>query len=237
MKTDLSKIDWSLYAILDKKLIGARNLKRLAEQVIAGGAGIIQLRNKISSAIEFYNDALEVKNITAHFQIPLIINDRVDVALAVGAEGVHLGQDDVPFDAARRLLGSSRILGASVHSLVEFQAAQAGQPDYLGVGTIYPSPTKDALPEKGVELIRELRRRTNVPMVGIGGITVENAGAVIEAGADGVAVISDLLNAENVREHARQFVTKIHDLKQSLREHKSYLRSGSVSENEPEQTH
>lgn len=208
-KFERAKLDWSLYAILDKKFVGSRDLKSLAERVITGGAGIIQLRNKISSSRGFYEDALEVKKITTQFGIPLIINDRVDIALAVKAEGVHLGQDDLPFAAARRLIGKEMILGASVHSLEEHKAALAGRPDYLGVGTIYPSPTKNALKEKGLELIKELRRVTALPIVGIGGITVDNAAAVIQAGANGVAVISGLLDTEDVIGRAREFVTQI----------------------------
>jgi len=200
------RIDWSLYAILDKKLVGERDHKRLAEQVILGGARIIQVRNKISSSREFYDDALEVKKITTHFGIPLIINDRVDIARAVKADGVHLGQDDLPFAAARRLIGQDMILGASVHSMEEYQATLAGEPDYLGVGTIYPSQTKIGLKERGLELIKELRRVTTLPMVGIGGITVDNAAAVIQAGANGVAVISGLLDTDDVIGRAREFV-------------------------------
>ncbi len=203
------KLDWSLYAILDKKFVGSRNLKSLTEQVITGGAGIIQLRNKLSSSGEFYADALEVKKITTHFGIPLIINDRVDIALAIKAEGVHIGQDDLPFAFARRLIGKEMMLGASVHSLEEYQTALAGQPDYLGVGTIYPSPTKSALKKKGLELIKELRRVTTLPMVGIGGVTVDNAAAVIQAGANGVAVISGLFDTDDVIGRAREFITRI----------------------------
>ncbi len=209
--------DWSLYAILDKKTLGARDLKFIAEQVIAGGAGIIQLRNKMSSAQEFYTEALQVKQITDRFGIPLIINDRVDIALAVKAAGVHLGQDDLPFEYARQLIGSEMLLGASVHNLNEFETALAGQPDYLGVGTIFSSRTKTELAAKGIQLIRELRQLTTLPLVGIGGITVENLEPVIEAGADGVAIISGLLDSSDVCERAKQFVVKVHRLKEISR--------------------
>ncbi|HEX9654525.1 MAG TPA: thiamine phosphate synthase, partial [bacterium] len=200
------KIDWSLYAILDKRAIGTRDIRELAEQIIAGGAGIIQLRDKISPVKEFYEDSLAVKEITTQLGVPLIINDRVDIALAVKAEGVHLGQDDLPFDTARRLLGEQRMLGASVHSLEEYRAAQKGRPNYLGVGTIYSSNTKNGLKEKGCGLVQRLRSMTDLPIVGIGGITVDNLEPVLAAGADGVAVIAGLLDADNVYERATRFV-------------------------------
>jgi thiamine-phosphate pyrophosphorylase len=205
--------DWSLYAILDKKAIGARDLKFITEQVIAGGAGVIQLRHKMSSAQEFYTDALQVKEITERFGVPLIINDRVDIALAVKAGGVHLGQDDLPFEYARQLIGDEMLLGASVHNLREFETALAGKPDYLGVGTIFSSQTKTELAAQGMQLIRELRKLTTLPLVAIGGMTVENFAPVIEAGADGVAVIAGLLAADDVCERAKQFVAKVNRLK------------------------
>jgi thiamine-phosphate pyrophosphorylase len=209
-------IAWSLYAILDKKFIGSRNLKELTEQIIAGGARIIQLRNKLTSANEFYTDAVVVKEITDRHRVPLIINDRVDIALAVKADGVHLGQDDLPFEYARRLVGNEMLLGASVHDMLEFETARTGQPDYLGVGTIYPSQIKSDLTAKGIRLIQELRELTDLPMVGIGGITVENLAAVIEAGADGVAVISALLDTDDVFARTKEFVTRIRALKTSI---------------------
>ncbi len=203
------KIDWSLYGILDKEAARARSLTLLAEQLIAGGAGVLQLRNKISPADEFYRDALAVVKVTRAHGIPLIINDRVDVALAAGADGVHLGQEDLPFAAARKLIGSGRMLGVSVHDIREFEAALAGKPDYLGVGTIYPTRTKKGLKTKGTDFLCELRSRTPLPLVAIGGITLDNLAAVFQAGADGIAVISDLLAHEDVLQRAKMFRQRI----------------------------
>ncbi len=209
-------MDWSLYAILDKECIGNRSIKFLAEELSKGGAGIIQLRNKISSPNEFYADAVLVKEATKRYGIPLIINDRLDIAIAVQADGVHLGQQDLPLAAARQLVGKKMILGASVHNLDEFEMAMAGGPDYLGVGTIYASPTKSELQVKGLPVIEAIRARTRLPMVGIGGITLDNLAPVVQAGADGVAVLSALLNADDVQQRAREFVNKIHALKQTM---------------------
>jgi len=209
-------IGWSLYTILDKESVKERSLTRLAEEAIAGGAGILQLRNKISASDEFYADALEIKEVTQHFNIPLIINDRLDIALAAKADGVHLGQDDLPFAEARKLLGKQMILGVSVHNFNEFEIALKGKPDYWGVGTIYPSLSKTELQSAGIKIIEQLRPKTTLPLIAIGGITVENLEPVIQAGADGVAVISDLFGRQNVCSRAQEFVKEVKQVKDSL---------------------
>jgi len=209
-------IGWSLYAILDKESVKERSLTRLAEEAIAGGAGILQLRNKISASDEFYADALEIKEVTQHFNIPLIINDRLDIALAAKADGVHLGQDDLPFAEARKLLGKQMILGVSVHNFNEFEIALKGKPDYWGVGTIYPSLSKTELQSAGIKIVEQLRPKTTLPLIAIGGITVENLEPVIQAGADGVAVISDLFGRQNVCSRAQEFVKEVKQVKDSL---------------------
>ncbi len=208
--------DWSLYAILDKECAKERSLTQLSEQAIQGGAGILQLRNKISASDEFYADTLKIKEVTRHFNIPLIINDRLDIALAAKADGVHLGQDDLPLAEARKLLGKQMILGASVHNLKEFEIALTGEPDYLGVGTIYPSSSKADLKVAGIKIIEQLRPKTILPLIAIGGITLENLEPAIRAGADGVAVISDLFTRKDVRGRAKEFVKKVKQVKDSL---------------------
>jgi len=209
-------INWSLYAILDKEYAKERSLTPLAEEAIQGGAGILQLRNKLSASDEFYADALKIKEVARHFKIPFIINDRVDIALAVKADGVHLGQDDLPFAEARKLLDNQMILGASVHNLEEFEIALKGNPDYLGVGTIYPSFSKTEMKSAGIEIIEQLRPKTTLPLIAIGGLTVENLEPVIQVGADGVAVISDLFSRQNVCSRAQEFVKKVKQVKDSL---------------------
>ena len=208
--------DWSLYAILDKEHAKERSLTRLAEEAIQGGAGILQLRNKLSASDEFYADALKIKVVTRHFRIPLIINDRLDIALAAKADGVHLGQDDLPFAEARKLLGDQMILGASVHNHAEFEIALKGNPDYLGVGMIYPSFSKTELQSAGIKIVEQLRPKTILPLIAIGGITVENLEPAIRAGADGVAVISDLFTGQDVCGRAKEFVKRVKQVKDSL---------------------
>lgn len=206
---DISKIEWSLYAIIDKDFVRNRPIKRIAEELIAGGAGVIQLRNKSSNANEFYFDAVEVKAVTHHYDIPLIINDRLDIAVAVKAEGVHVGQNDLPLCVVRDVIGEEKIVGISVHNLQEFDAALNDDPTYFGVGTIYPTNTKDKTNITGTKFLKELRPKTALPLIAIGGINLENLAPVIQTGADGVAVISALLNEENLRHRAHQFVNRI----------------------------
>ncbi len=146
----------------------------------------------------------------------MIINDRLDIALAAKAEGVHLGQDDLPFAEARKLLGDQMILGASVHNHEEFEIALTGNPDYLGVGMIYPSLSKTELQSAGIKIVEQLRRKTILPLIAIGGLTVENLEPAIRAGADGVAVISDLFTRQDVCGRAKEFVKKVKQVKDSL---------------------
>ena len=202
-------INWSLYAILDKGYQKNHSMATLAEAAIAGGAGVIQLRNKTGNAGVFLKDAFTVKEVTDRYGIPLIINDRVDIAMLVEAAGVHLGQDDLPFAVGRKLLGDEKILGASVHNLIELRQAQKGRPDYLGVGTIYASQTKSRLKHGGLAMLRTVRHETGLPIVAIGGISTTNLQPVIVAGANGVAVISGLFAAEDVRKRAQAFVNQI----------------------------
>jgi len=206
-------IDWSLMAILDKAVLGDNPVAEAAQKVIAGGAGVLQLRDKESPSNEFYRDALAVRAIARAHGVPLIINDRVDIAMAAQADGVHLGQTDLPFHVARALLGTERLIGYSVHTLDEYQAAAAQEPDYFGVGTIFSSPTKPGLDVTGPELISALRTKTAKPLIAIGGITLQNAETVIRHGADGVAVISALFETDDLKQQTHHFVTQVRAVK------------------------
>ena len=138
-----------------------------------------------------------------------IVNDHTDIALAVDADGVHLGQDDLPVEEARRLLGKDRIIGVSTHSADQARAAQAAAADYIGFGPVFTTKTKDAGPLQGVENLSNIRKTVSLPVIAIGGITNENIGGVLGAGADGVAVISAILSAPDLREAAREMVGRI----------------------------
>jgi len=206
---DPRKIDWSLYAILDREFVGQRSFAQLAEAAIRGGAGIVQLRDKVSGGRDFYFEALEVREVTRNFGVPFVVNDRVDVALAVDADGVHVGWSDLPPDVTRKLIGEERLLGLSASSEEEVTRALAFAPDYLGIGAMFATATKPEYRVPGPSLIAKVRDRIPCPVVGIGGVTPENAGQVVRAGADGVAVISSLLNSDDVEEQARRLVEAV----------------------------
>ena len=207
------EIDWSVYAILDHEWLRGRDAARVAEQMIAGGASVIQYRNKVSDAGRMVDEATEIHKHTSDAGIPLILNDRVDVALAVGTEGVHVGQDDLPVEAVRDLAGDRLLIGASVHNLEEFE--KVAQADHFGVGTVYQTQTKSIDTVAGVDIIRQIRERTDKPIVGIGGITVENLRPVIEAGADGVCVISGIMGDEDVEGRTRAYVEAVRSIRES----------------------
>ena len=184
-----------VYALTDVRLSGLSHAEQV-ELLSAGGATLIQLREKEMPAREFYEQAKAAVDVAARRGVQLIVNDRVDLALAVGALGVHLGQDDIPPEAARRLLGANAIIGYSTHNIHQAVAATKLQIDYLAIGPIFATTSKnDTAPVLGLDGLRTVREATGTfPLVAIGGISHANARDVIEAGADSVAVISALLS-------------------------------------------
>ncbi len=197
---ELYNVDYTLYVIVQEKFTGGRDLVEVAESAIAGGATVIQLRDKESSDSKLLEKGLELRRLTRFKDIPLIINDRVDIALAVDADGVHLGQDDLPVSTARKLLGPGKIIGLSVFSLEQARQARRQGADYIGVGPVFDTRTKeDAARPVGLELLRRVSREIDLPWVAIGGINMSNVSEVIETGAKGVAVVSAVVSAPDVR--------------------------------------
>lgn len=195
-----------IYPITDT-LVSRLSHAEQVEQLAAGGASLVQLRDKRASPREFYQAALEAMITARRLSVQIIINDRVDIAIAVKADGVHLGQDDLPPDRARSLLGETGIIGFSTHSLEQALAADLSPVDYVAIGPIFQTSTKDRPdPAVGLETLSEVRLRISKPVVAIGGITLETASSVILAGADSVAVIADLLSARDIPERTRAFV-------------------------------
>jgi thiamine-phosphate pyrophosphorylase len=194
-------VDWDVYLVTQASLSAGRSTPEIVEAAIEGGVGVVQLREKDRSARERYEIGREVRELTREAGVTFVVNDRVDLAQALDADGVHLGDDDLPVQVARDLLGSEAIIGRSVATVGEATAAEAAGADYLGVGVVYRTESKDDVPEAnhgiGPERVAEIAAAVDVPMVGIGGITVENADEVIAAGADGVAVISAITAAED----------------------------------------
>jgi len=204
-------IDWSLYLVSDRQLMHDRPLETIVEAAVEGGVGVVQLREKHCSTGEFVALAEHLLGLLAPRGIPLIINDRVDVALAVGAAGVHLGQTDMPYTKARALLGPDKLIGLSVENLEQAQAASALDVDYLGVSPIFTTPTKtDTQGQWGLAGLAELRARSPHRLVAIGGIHADNARAVVAAGADGLAVVSAICTAADPAQAAHTLRQAIH---------------------------
>jgi len=201
------RVDFSVYVITDRAAGRGRPHDEMAAAAIAGGATIIQLREKALTAREFVEAAGRACEVARRAGVPLIINDRVDVALAVDADGVHVGPDDLPVAVARRLLGPRKIVGASVGTIEEAVAAERDGADYLGVGSVFATPSKaDAGEPIGIAGLREIARAVHIRVVGIGGIDPGNAPDVIAAGATGVAVISAAVGSEDVTAATRALV-------------------------------
>ncbi len=194
-------VDYSLYAVSDRGLLRGRPLVWAVEQAILGGATIVQLREKTASTSEFVKLAQEVLAITRQYGVPLIINDRIDVMLAVNADGTHVGQEDMPATMARKLIGPEKILGVSVETVAEAQAAVAGGADYLGAGAVFATPTKaDAGRPIGLEGLRRIKESAAIPVVAIGGINAGNLQEVLETGVDGVALVSAIFGREEIND-------------------------------------
>ncbi len=197
-------VDYSLYLVTDRGLSRGRPTLEIVSAAVAGGVTVVQLREKTAETREFVEEALAIRTYLKERKIPLIINDRIDVAQAVSADGVHLGQKDMPIELARKIVGASMIIGISAESVADAVAAQEAGADYLGVSPIYATPTKtDTAPALGLEGLRQIRASVDLPLVGIGGLKAENAARVIEHGADGVAVVSAIVSADDPEQAAR----------------------------------
>lgn len=191
---------WNLYVITDEKLSKKRSHLDIAKAAIAGGAEVIQLRDKEASSKKMFQTAVILRKLTQQNKVSLIINDRLDIALAVGADGVHLGQTDIPAQVARKLIGPNMILGISAGTLNEALEAERQGADYLGVGPIFEARgTKtDAGAPLGLSLLNQLREKCKIPLIAIGGINQDNLKGVIRAGATAVAIISAIVTSKNI---------------------------------------
>lgn len=197
-------IDYSLYLITDRNFLKGRSLKTVVEEAILGGSSIVQVREKNISTREFYRVALEVKEITNYYKVPLIINDRIDIAQAIDADGVHLGQDDMYLSIARKILGKNKIIGISAGNLEEALEAQQNGADYLGIGAIFFTGTKKDIDVPiGIEGLREIYSKINIPAVAIGGINESNFREVLSTGVDGISVISAILDKKDIKAAAK----------------------------------
>ncbi|MFC1682925.1 thiamine phosphate synthase [Candidatus Zixiibacteriota bacterium] len=198
-----------LCVITDRRLSRGRSFEEVVKAAIAGGAQMIQFRDKELDDGPFYHHAFRLRSVTREAGVLFIINDRVDVAQSVGADGVHVGEHDLPVDVARQLIGPEMILGASAAVPAEVRKAQAAGADYLGVGAIFPTGTKGDANHVGLERLVQLRPLVDVPILAIGGIAMDNAAESIEAGADGVAVINAVVGAEDISTAAALLLERV----------------------------
>ena len=206
---DRTKKITGLYLILDAQALAGQNEVEVTRQAIQGGANVVQLRDKIRPKGELIPLAQELQKVCAESNVLFIVNDHLDVALASDADGLHLGQEDLPLPIARRLLPVDRILGSSAATLDEALEAQEQGADYVAVGSIYPTPSKPGTRLAGLDTLRQVKVKVSVPVVAIGGINEDNVAEVINAGADAVAVISAVLGANDVKEASRRLTARI----------------------------
>ncbi|MCC8133344.1 MAG: thiamine phosphate synthase [Tannerellaceae bacterium] len=209
--------DLSLYLVTDRELALGRPLEQVVEEAVKGGVTLVQLREKQASSKEFYELALLLKKCLAPYRVPLIINDRVDIALACDAEGLHIGQHDLPYPVARKLMDKDKIIGLSVESPEDVQEANRWDIDYIGISPIFSTPTKtDTAPALGLEGIRQISALSRHPGVGIGGVHVSNVEEIIEAGANGVAVVSALMSSPEPEATAKEFIHRINQARRNI---------------------
>ena len=201
---DKRKIDYTLYLVTDRRLMNCKTIEESVSLAIEGGASVVQLREKDCSSREFYELALRVKRITEPRNVPLIINDRIDVALAANADGVHLGQSDIPCKEARKILGSDKLIGVSAALPEEATQAEADGADYLGVGAVFSTQTKTNTRPVTPEIIRQIRAAVTIPFVVIGGVNSENIKELYGLGINGAAVVSAVVAQDDITAAARK---------------------------------
>jgi thiamine-phosphate pyrophosphorylase len=208
----MKAFDLTLYLVTDSMGLAEKDFLRIVEEACDGGVTLLQLREKEKSGLEYYLLAEKVKQIADRYGIPLIIDDRADVAMAVDAAGIHVGQQDLPVQAVRRLLGEGKIIGASAKTVAQARQAHREGADYLGVGAIYPTTTKVITVITEVDVLNEIGKQTGLPIVAIGGLSADNMHVLYDSMADGIAVVTAIMKSEDPREAAQT-------LKKQIREH------------------
>ena len=205
---------YELYLVTDEKLSLGRGINYIVEQAVKGGVTMVQLREKELNTRDFISRAIELKNILASYKVPLFINDRIDIALAVKAEGVHIGQNDIPYEYVKKIIPAKMMLGISVETVEQAIEAEKYDLDYLSISPLFFTPTKtDLYREWGIEGLRELRNLSRHRLIAIGGINASNVAEVIRAGADGVAVVSAICSASDPELETRKLISIIKETK------------------------
>ena len=201
-----NNVNYSLYLVTDRDVLVDKDIYIGVEEAIKGGVTLVQIREKSVGTLEFYNIAVKIKTITDKYNVPLIINDRIDIALAIDAAGVHLGQSDMPAGIARSIIGNNKIMGISTSTLDEAQKAEREGADYVGVGAMFPTTTKDDASAVSIHCLKEIKDNISIPVVAIGGITEKNVDFLKIANIDGIAVVSDILGKKCVKEAAEKLL-------------------------------
>lgn len=204
----------TLYAVTDRAWAKKKTLMEQVEEALEGGITFLQLREKNLSQEEFIKEAKEMKELSAKYKVPFVINDNIDVALAVDADGVHIGQDDMSVEEARKLLGEDKIIGVSAHNVNEAMKAQKGGADYLGVGAVCATSTKKDANVVSKEEIKKIKEAVDIPIVAIGGIKKDNIHTLKGTGVDGVAVVSAIFAAEDIKETSKELLDTVKEMKQ-----------------------
>ncbi|MGE7903965.1 thiamine phosphate synthase [Peribacillus sp. NPDC094092] len=205
-----SQIDLSLYLVTEESL-ALEELTRIIAESVSGGVSIVQLREKNNSSLSFYKKASALKQLLNELSIPLIINDRVDIALAVAADGIHIGQDDLPLTVVKQMVPEDMIVGLSVSTLEEALEAERNGADYIGVGSVFPTKTKQDATLMAIGDLEEICRSVSIPAVAIGGITADNISTLSGSGLSGAAVVSAIMNADSPKRASESLLKIIKD--------------------------
>lgn len=206
---DKKNIDYSLYFITDRNIMSAKSVDEAVLLAIEGGAGIVQLREKNISDREFYETALRIKEITKKSGVPLIINDRADIAAAADCSGVHIGREDMPVEAVRKIIGHDKIIGVSARTAADAAKAEEDGADYIGAGAVFLTATKSDAKPISIKELSEIKKRVNIPVVAIGGINEENVLKLKGSGIDGAAVVSAIIAKSDIKGAAKEMKRKI----------------------------
>lgn len=207
-----SQIDLSLYLVTEES-IAIEELTKIIAESVSGGVSIVQLREKNNSSLSFYKKASALKQLLGELSIPLIINDRVDIALAVEADGIHIGQDDLPLPVIKQMVPDDMIVGVSISTLEEALEAEQNGADYIGVGSVFPTKTKQDATLMAIEDLEEICRSVSIPAVAIGGITADNISSLSDSGLSGTAVVSAIMNADSPKIASELLLKIIKDFK------------------------
>lgn len=206
------EMDYTLYLCTDRRLMTTDTIEEAVELAIQGGVTVVQLREKDCTSREFYQIAKDVKAITDAYEVPLLINDRLDIALAVGADGVHLGQTDIPIHVARDVLGPDKIVGATANTIEKAEEAWKSGADYLGVGDVFGTSTKADTIHVTLEDLKAIKDSVEIPVIAIGGINAENISLLRNTGIDGAAVISAVIGQKDITAAAEELISNFQEV-------------------------